>query len=269
MQLNDDIAFQRAILANPADTTLKLVYADWLQERGDPRAEYVRLQLALGPVRVWEGPGLWWKETEPLRKLAVELDPGWIALMESLAQPFEPIPFAYPESHYPFEQRIGRRGRAASFETQYRSVDDWSEGLLADLAFLTSMDWGQTGHDYGGYSALSFLCELPADGAAPPTPDEIRDRLLLAPAPEVPGLLPEHIAISPAEGAYDLDAPDPSRSDWEWRLRRHVTDGRRYDAIRHIERATHTEARPHFVGFAVGKSPHGNRLVGAFWRRWS
>ena len=47
MQYDDDIAFQRAILANPADTTLKLVYADWLQDRGDPRAEYVRLQVQL------------------------------------------------------------------------------------------------------------------------------------------------------------------------------------------------------------------------------
>jgi uncharacterized protein (TIGR02996 family) len=47
MQLNDDIAFQRAILASPADTTLKLVYADWLQERDDPRAEFLRLQVEL------------------------------------------------------------------------------------------------------------------------------------------------------------------------------------------------------------------------------
>jgi uncharacterized protein (TIGR02996 family) len=47
MQYEDDIAFQRAILANPSDTTLKLVYADWLQDRSDPRAEYVRLQIEI------------------------------------------------------------------------------------------------------------------------------------------------------------------------------------------------------------------------------
>lgn len=47
MQYEDDIAFQRAILANPSDTTLKLVYADWLQDRADPRAEFVRLQIQL------------------------------------------------------------------------------------------------------------------------------------------------------------------------------------------------------------------------------
>src|SRR5437870_4608015 len=47
MQYDDDIAFQRAILAAPSDTTLKLVYADWLQERDDPRADYIRLQLKI------------------------------------------------------------------------------------------------------------------------------------------------------------------------------------------------------------------------------
>jgi uncharacterized protein (TIGR02996 family) len=51
MPYEDDIAFQRAILANPADTTLKLVYADWLQERADPRAEYLRLQVELHTKR--------------------------------------------------------------------------------------------------------------------------------------------------------------------------------------------------------------------------
>lgn len=45
MPFDDDTAFQRAILADPADTTLKLVDADWLQERDDPRAQFVRLQV--------------------------------------------------------------------------------------------------------------------------------------------------------------------------------------------------------------------------------
>jgi uncharacterized protein (TIGR02996 family) len=47
----DDAVFQRAILVTPADTTLKLVYADWLQEHDDLRAEFVRLQVALYTTR--------------------------------------------------------------------------------------------------------------------------------------------------------------------------------------------------------------------------
>ena len=51
MHYDDDTAFQRAIRANPADTTLKLVYADWLQEHDDLRAEFVRLQVELHTTR--------------------------------------------------------------------------------------------------------------------------------------------------------------------------------------------------------------------------
>ncbi|MCI0701325.1 MAG: TIGR02996 domain-containing protein [Planctomycetia bacterium] len=41
--MSDEAAFLRAIQANPADSTAKLVYADWLDEHGEQeRAEYVR-----------------------------------------------------------------------------------------------------------------------------------------------------------------------------------------------------------------------------------
>lgn len=44
----------RAVCASPADDTPRLVYADWLEEHGDPaRAEFIRLQCeawAIGPV---------------------------------------------------------------------------------------------------------------------------------------------------------------------------------------------------------------------------
>ena len=37
----------RAVLAQPEDEAVRLVYADWLEEQGDPRAEFIRLQIAL------------------------------------------------------------------------------------------------------------------------------------------------------------------------------------------------------------------------------
>jgi uncharacterized protein (TIGR02996 family) len=38
--------FLRAICADPEDDTVRLVYADWLDENGDPdRAEFIRLQI--------------------------------------------------------------------------------------------------------------------------------------------------------------------------------------------------------------------------------
>jgi uncharacterized protein (TIGR02996 family) len=42
----EEIPFIRAILHSPRDYLLRLVYADWLEERGDPRAEYLRLWIA-------------------------------------------------------------------------------------------------------------------------------------------------------------------------------------------------------------------------------
>jgi uncharacterized protein (TIGR02996 family) len=38
----EDAGFIRAILAAPEDVSLKLIYADWLDERDDPRGEYLR-----------------------------------------------------------------------------------------------------------------------------------------------------------------------------------------------------------------------------------
>ncbi len=38
-------AFLRAVLAAPDDVLPRLVYADWLEERGDPRGPYLRLEV--------------------------------------------------------------------------------------------------------------------------------------------------------------------------------------------------------------------------------
>jgi uncharacterized protein (TIGR02996 family) len=45
--MTHDEAFLRAILDNPDDDTPRLVYADWLEEQGDPRGEFIRLQCLL------------------------------------------------------------------------------------------------------------------------------------------------------------------------------------------------------------------------------
>jgi uncharacterized protein (TIGR02996 family) len=50
--MSDSESFLRAIRANPEDDTLRLVFADWLDEHGQPdRAEFIRLQVELDPVR--------------------------------------------------------------------------------------------------------------------------------------------------------------------------------------------------------------------------
>jgi uncharacterized protein (TIGR02996 family) len=49
--MSDREAFVRAILESPDDDAPRLVYADWLDENGDPaRAEFIRLQCELGGI---------------------------------------------------------------------------------------------------------------------------------------------------------------------------------------------------------------------------
>lgn len=82
--------FIEAILANPDDESLRLVYADWLEERGDPRGEFIRVQCALAKLPecderepqlkareealLKEHRGLW---TAPLEKLVGDVFACW------------------------------------------------------------------------------------------------------------------------------------------------------------------------------------------------
>jgi len=75
--VTDDEAFIRAVVAAPADDASRLVYADWLDERGDSRGAYMRATVA------W-GRGLHQVETRDkaerqLRHAARGLDSVWVA----------------------------------------------------------------------------------------------------------------------------------------------------------------------------------------------
>jgi uncharacterized protein (TIGR02996 family) len=48
--MNHDQAFREAILTNPDDNMPRLVYADWLEEHGDPRAEFIRVQCTVAQL---------------------------------------------------------------------------------------------------------------------------------------------------------------------------------------------------------------------------
>ena len=49
--MNDGAGLFQAILDDPEDTGLRLVYADWLEEHGDAdRAEFIRVQCRLAEI---------------------------------------------------------------------------------------------------------------------------------------------------------------------------------------------------------------------------
>lgn len=53
--MSDGDALLRAILANPADDTARLVYADWLDEQGQgERAEFIRVQCEIAVIAAEE-----------------------------------------------------------------------------------------------------------------------------------------------------------------------------------------------------------------------
>src|ERR1035438_10061962 len=51
---------ERALTADPDDLAAHAAYADWLTEQGDPRGEFIQLQLALEDRNrvAWERPYL-------------------------------------------------------------------------------------------------------------------------------------------------------------------------------------------------------------------
>jgi uncharacterized protein (TIGR02996 family) len=51
----DDATFLRLIAAAPHDDAPRLVYADWLEERGDPRGRFIRVQCALASLAADDG----------------------------------------------------------------------------------------------------------------------------------------------------------------------------------------------------------------------
>lgn len=70
--MEQQMAFVRAILDAPDDLTARLVFAAWLDERGDPRGEYIRARAGGQTGGVSQG------RCEELRSV---IDPGWLPLL--------------------------------------------------------------------------------------------------------------------------------------------------------------------------------------------
>jgi uncharacterized protein (TIGR02996 family) len=73
-------AFLADIRDHPDDDTPRLIYADWLEEQGDVRCEFLRLEIRLAGMepRSRESRRL----RARLRKLRSEIDANWLALLD-------------------------------------------------------------------------------------------------------------------------------------------------------------------------------------------
>ncbi|MCC6417802.1 MAG: TIGR02996 domain-containing protein [Gemmataceae bacterium] len=78
--MREEKAFLDAVGANPDDDQVRLVYADWLEEHGDPRGEFLRVRCQMKAL-----PGES-DRTEPLRTRLQELQsaisPEWLVAVD-------------------------------------------------------------------------------------------------------------------------------------------------------------------------------------------
>src|SRR5437870_8421512 len=77
MAASDHAAFRRAIAADPADLTSRLVYADFLEETGEPayvaRAEFIRAQIEADGL-----PRNEWRRVRLVRRASELFEAHWI-----------------------------------------------------------------------------------------------------------------------------------------------------------------------------------------------
>jgi uncharacterized protein (TIGR02996 family) len=82
--MKKEIGFLNDILKQPEDEANQLVYADWLEDRDDPRSEYLRLTLRLGKLPPYDG------QYASIETRLTELEPGldaiWVATVKMPGQ---------------------------------------------------------------------------------------------------------------------------------------------------------------------------------------
>jgi uncharacterized protein (TIGR02996 family) len=135
-----------AVLDSPGDDTPRLVYADWLEERGDPRAEFLRvecefLQLPPDDERT---PAL----RARLHELHQALDPDWVTLVGRVpGNPLDELRRVLPPPRRPLhaggdwgavEAAIGLR-----LPTDYKAfIDTYGSGTIGPLEFVSPLGVG-------------------------------------------------------------------------------------------------------------------------------
>jgi uncharacterized protein (TIGR02996 family) len=74
----DHAGFLAAVSAAPGDPAPRLIYADWLDDVGDPRAQLIRLEEQMRTLAVFDDA--YWRlkgQRDPLRAAA---EPGWLSV---------------------------------------------------------------------------------------------------------------------------------------------------------------------------------------------
>lgn len=87
--MQDETAFLEALRENRRDETLRLVYADWLEERDALRATYLRVESELRQTWTYENPRR--DLTTEMWRIRPQLDEQWLAQVRLCTTPPPPI----------------------------------------------------------------------------------------------------------------------------------------------------------------------------------
>jgi uncharacterized protein (TIGR02996 family) len=82
--MNQEEAFLEAIREEPDDDTVRLIFADWLEERGDPRGEFIRIQCAL--VTMTDEDERRALLQDRVERLLEQHEPKWVGSLASRVQ---------------------------------------------------------------------------------------------------------------------------------------------------------------------------------------
>jgi uncharacterized protein (TIGR02996 family) len=198
-------AFIHAILASPEDASPCLVYADWLEERGDPRGEYLRLLCALDGRSETDRQAT--KMRKRLRILEGNIDRRWRALF-SVDLRIERIkvklrtavrgnfqPFGVEDHGFRRRRRLTER-QVAGFERRHGI-----ELPPEYRAFIIGVTNGGVGPAYSMFSLAEAVTK--ERGRVP-------DDFLRTPFPHTD-------AYNPSEDEPDEGSPSrPSTPPWAW-----------------------------------------------------
>jgi hypothetical protein len=165
-------------------------------------------------------------------------------------QPFEPGLCSVGD---PFADQVGRHGQVNVFASQYRKADELTDGILADLEFLTSVEWGRSYYrGLDGGELRGFVCDLRTNGA-PLTDSDIRTALGS----------PMRGRLTQKHREQDLFEKKTENAGVHGLLKRYVASRQMWYFETKLDRPVSANFFvAHHVALAVGRSPHGNRLVG-------
>jgi uncharacterized protein (TIGR02996 family) len=217
----EDDALLAGVLAAPRDDAPRLVYADWLDERADPRGDYLRTEIELAGLNPKNPTAA--RLRDRLRRLRAKLPAAWLAALDRPdVMRADPTPFD-PEWWGPVLVGCREPRSALSFDYGFRTP--WAYDELPPLPAAASdgrFDWLPAATAGGPRPAYHLaLARLEAEAKRrrvrlpPAFVDFFEDRVADWPADQAPAFaLGDLVPFREADGGCRLRFGSSGGTDW-------------------------------------------------------